>query len=78
MIDLKVKTCEFCRVHEEDGAGCIFPYFGLAPHINDPWTENFSPDSDGTGIYTHCLYCGADGSEMDLPEEIIESLKEVS
>lgn len=89
MIELKIKTCVFCREHEEDGAGCIYPYFGLAPHVhtpqllgtellNQPYPENFSPDSDGMGVYTHCLYCGADGSEMDLSEEVVRSLKEVS
>ncbi|MCH4245664.1 hypothetical protein [Acinetobacter gerneri] len=76
MSSLEVKTCIFCREHEEDGAGCIFPYYGLAPHIherpifsteflNKPLPANFIPDEDGkgeTGIYSHCLYCGGDGT----------------
>ena len=33
---------------------------------------------DGMGVYTHCLYCGGDGSEMDLSEEVVKCLKEVS
>ena len=76
MIELKVKTCHFCR--DQDTDECIYPYYGLAPHDQDPWTENFSPDGDGMGVYTHCLYCGGDGSEMNLSEEVVKSLKEVS
>ena len=66
----KIKHCDEC--HNGDG-GCVYPYYGLAPHIhtqpiggtvftNDPYPENFSPDENGLGIYTHCLNCGADGS----------------
>lgn len=68
----EIKTCIFCREHEEDGEGCIYPYYGLAPHTHKQplfGTEftgeipaNFSPDGDGMGIYTHCLYCGGDGT----------------
>lgn len=89
MIELKVKTCHFCREHEEDAEGCVYPYYGLAPHTHSkpingteilqaPYPSNFSPDGDGMGVWTHCLYCGGDGSEMDLPEEVVSSLKEVS
>lgn len=86
MIELKIKTCPFCREHEEDGEGCIYPYYGLAPHTHkingteftSEVPENFSPDGDGMGVYTHCLYCGGDGSEMNLSEEVVRSLKEVS
>ncbi|ENW00190.1 hypothetical protein F938_00834 [Acinetobacter bereziniae LMG 1003 = CIP 70.12] len=73
MTDQKVKTCPFCKVHEEDVEGCVYPYYGLAPHIHTkpiggtefldkPYPSNFSPDGDGMGVYTHCLYCGGDGT----------------
>ncbi|MFW2015404.1 hypothetical protein [Acinetobacter bereziniae] len=50
-----------------------YPYYGLAPHIHTkpiggtefldkPYPSNFSPDGDGMGVYTHCLYCGGDGT----------------
>ena len=89
MIEPKIKTCAFCQNDEEDGVGCIYPYYGLAPHTHSktingteilqaPYPSNFSPDGDGMGVYTHCLYCGGDGSEMDLSEEVVKSLKEVS
>ena len=87
MIELKIKTCPFCR--DEDTGECLYPYYGLAPHTHtkqlldtelsdQPYPANFSPDGDGMGMYTHCLYCGGDGSEMDLSEEVVKSLKEVS
>lgn len=67
---MEVKYCDQC--HDGDG-GCVFPYYGLAPHIHtkpiggteflpEPYPENFSPDGDGTGVWTHCLDCGAGGS----------------
>ncbi|UUM29303.1 hypothetical protein NQU59_11150 [Acinetobacter colistiniresistens] len=51
----------------------IASYYGLAPHIHtkpidgtvfldEPFPENFSPDEDGLGVYTHCLNCGGDGT----------------
>lgn len=70
MSNQKIKTCDHC----DDGNGeCIFPYYGLGPHIHTnpiggtefldaPLLENFSPDGDGLGVYTHCLNCGGDGT----------------
>ena len=66
----KIKTCEYC----DDGNGeCVFPYYGLGPHTHKDGIlgsteftgeipENFSPDDDGLGVYTHCLNCGGDGT----------------
>ncbi|MDC4818615.1 hypothetical protein NQ849_15130 [Acinetobacter baumannii] len=84
MSGLKVKTCDFC----DDGNGeCIFPYYGLAPHIHTKpiggtefidvsLPENFSPDGDGLGIYTHCLYCGGDGTYEGIKIEVKAESKE--
>ena len=70
MSNQKIKTCDHC----DDGNGeCVFPYYGLGPHIHTkpiggtefldaPLPENFSPDGDGLGVYTHCLNCGGDGT----------------
>ncbi|RSN83324.1 hypothetical protein EA770_06935 [Acinetobacter baumannii] len=67
----KIKTCDYC----DDGNGeCIFPYYGLAPHVHTkpiggtefldvPLPENFRPDGEGLGVYTHCLNCGSDGTQ---------------
>lgn len=85
MSGLKVKTCDFC----DDGNGeCIFPYYDLAPHIhrkpiggtefiNVSLPENFSPDGDGLGIYTHCLYCGGDGTYEGIKIEVKAESKEI-
>ena len=64
----KIKYCDEC--HDGYG-GCVYPYYGLAPHVHTKAIdgteftgevpENFSPDGDGLGIYTHCLNCGGDG-----------------
>ena len=65
MSGLKVKTCDFC----DDGNGeCIFPITALPSYSYKPiggtefidvsLPENFSPDGDGLGIYTHCLNWG--------------------
>jgi hypothetical protein len=84
------KTC--CESCDDTSGVCVYPYYGLAPHIHtkpifgteildQPYPENFSPDGDGMGIWTHCLNCGADGSESqktDLPESVKQSLKEIS
>ena len=65
-------TCKQC----DDGeGGCVFPYYGVAPHTHAPgpfigstvlapraeWPANFEPDSDGSGCgtWTHCLQCGS-------------------
>ena len=48
-------------------------YYGLGPHTHKDGIlgsteftgeipENFSPDGDGLGVYTHCLNCGGDGT----------------
>lgn len=70
MSNQKIKTCEYC----DDGNGeCVFPYYGLGPHTHKDGIlgsteftgeipENFSPDGDGLGVYTHCLNCGGDGT----------------
>lgn len=66
-----IKSCDFCS---DGNGGTVFPYYGLAPHTHikgilgsteftGEIPENFSPDSDGLGLYTHCLNCGADGNE---------------
>jgi hypothetical protein len=66
------QVCEYC----DDGDGqSIFPYYGLAPHVHTKpidgteftgeIPENFSPDGDGMGIYTHCLHCSKRESTID-------------
>lgn len=71
MTELQVKNCEIC---DDGNGGCVFPYYGLAPHVHTKpidgtvftgeIPENFSPDEeeDGLGVYTHCLNCGGDGT----------------
>ena len=66
----KIKTCNYC----DDGNGeCVYPYYGLGPHTHKEGVlggteftgeipDNFSPDGDGLGVYTHCLNCGGDGT----------------
>jgi len=69
MSERKIKTCNFC---DDGDGGCVFPYYGLAPHVHTKpidgtvftgeIPENFSSDGDGLGVYTHCLNCGGDGT----------------
>ena len=70
MTERKVKYCEQCFDGDD---GCVFPYYGLEPHVHtkiiggteflsEPYPENFSPDGDGLGVWTHCLSCGGDGT----------------
>lgn len=62
-------------------------YYGLAPHIHTKpiggtefidvsLPENFSPDGDGLGIYTHCLNCGGDGTYEGIQLEVKAESKE--
>lgn len=78
----KAANCQYC---DDGDGGCIFPHFGLAPHIHvgDPeigstqfldqskWPANFSPNESGTGVYTHCLSCGApdNNAKIDIVQE---------
>jgi hypothetical protein len=40
-------ACEQC----DDGDGhCVFPYYGVAPHVHD---------TTGQGVYMRCPHCGA-------------------
>ena len=74
--DLKEKLqakgyCDHCFDGDES---TVFPYIGLAPHkhtvdgtefLDESLPENFSADpGGGTGVYTHCLVCGADGNPV--------------
>ncbi|MFW2034177.1 hypothetical protein [Acinetobacter junii] len=70
MSNQQIKICGYC----DDGNGeCVYPYYGLAPHTHQQGVlgstefigeipDNFSPDGDGLGVYTHCLNCGGDGT----------------
>lgn len=62
-------------------------YYGLAPHIHtkpiggtvfldESFPENFSPDGDGLGMYTHCLNCGGDGTFEGTQLEVKAESKE--
>lgn len=66
------QVCEHC----DDGDGqSVYPYYGLAPHVHTKpidgteftgeIPENFSPDGDGMGVYTHCLYCSKHAPKID-------------
>lgn len=56
-------SCKYC---DDGNGGSIYPYYGLAPHVHTKpiggteftgeYPENFCPDGDGMGVYTHCLY----------------------
>jgi hypothetical protein len=64
------RTCEIC----DDGeGGCMFPYYGVAPHthkpgpiigstelLDEPFPEHFveDPECPGLGTYTNCPLCG--------------------
>ena len=70
MCNQQIKICDYC----DDGNGeCVYPYYGLAPYTHQQGVlgstefigeipDNFSPDGDGLGVYTHCLNCGGDGT----------------
>lgn len=75
------ECCEFCN----DGDGhCIYPYYGVAPHIHkegpmigstvvkpkSAWPSNFREDPDvaGLGTFTHCLECGRGEQQEDNPQ----------
>ncbi|WP_151812571.1 hypothetical protein [Acinetobacter bereziniae] len=74
------ECCEYC----DDGSGqSAFPYYGLAPHkhsidstdfVKGEYPENFSPEDDGAGVWTHCLEC----RKRRLPEQIIQSIREIA
>lgn len=49
----------------------------LAQFIDVSLPENFSPDGDGLGIYTHCLYCGGDGTYEGIKIEVKAESKEI-
>ena len=76
---MKTQYCEHCFNGDDD---TVFPYYGLAPHKSAldaeaekaPLPENFTPDEDGIGVYTHCLVCGADG--RPIVKTAIEELKQ--
>jgi len=65
---------EPCEVCDDGEGGCVFPYYGVAPHKHAPgpvigstvidapemWPEEFreDPDAPGCGTYTNCPICG--------------------
>lgn len=65
MSEVKVKTCDFVMMEMVNAFSLLRP----CPHIHTKpiggtvfldgsLPENFCPDGDGLGMYTHCLNCG--------------------
>lgn len=44
--------------------------------LNESLPENFCPDGDGLGMYTHCLNCGGDGTYEGTQLEVKAESKE--
>jgi len=63
-----------CEICDDGEGGCVFPYYGVAPHTHRPgpmegstlvlekceWPDNFAedPEAPGLGTYTNCPLCG--------------------
>lgn len=67
-----VKNKRLCSQCDDGSGGCIYPYYGLAPHTHEnsesfidstvfagEHPKNFKLEDGNCGTYTHCLNCGS-------------------